>query len=93
MIIRVFRCRAKEGAADELQRLATEVSIPFVDAQQGLVARYTGRTGDELLMISIWQDLHALKGMTGEDWESEVIPDERISELIEESSVQNYDSI
>ena len=97
MIIRVFRCTPKPGAVDELERLAREVSVPFVDSQAGLVARYTGRgtgaTGHELLMISVWQDLDALKSMTGEDWESEVIPDERISELIEESSVRHYNAI
>jgi heme-degrading monooxygenase HmoA len=94
MIIRVFRCTPKAGAAEELERLARDVSVPFVDSQPGLVARYTGRgPGDEMLMISVWQDLDALKNMTGEDWESEVIPDERISELIAESSVRNYEAI
>ena len=97
MIIRVFRCTPRPGAVDGLENLAKEVSVPFVDSQPGLVARYTGRgiggTGDELLMISVWENLDALKNMTGEDWESEVIPDERISELIEESSVRNYEAI
>jgi hypothetical protein len=97
MIIRVFRCAPKPGVVDELERLAREVAAPFVDAQPGLVARYLGRgmggTGDELLMISVWPDPDALKGMTGEDWESEVIPDERISELIEESSVRHYEAL
>jgi hypothetical protein len=97
MIIRVFRCTPKPGAVDELERLARDVSVPFVDSQPGLVARYTGRgtgaTGDELLMISVWEDLDALKNMTGEDWQSEVIPDERISDLIEESSVRHYEAL
>jgi len=97
VIIRIFRATAKPGKADELAQLAEDVSIPFVDGQPGLVARHTGRgvgeNGDELVMVSVWESLEALKNMTGEDWESEVIPDERISELIEESSVRNYEAI
>jgi len=83
--------------ADELAQLIEEVSIPFVDRQPGLLARHTGRgfgaTGDELLMISVWENLDALKNMTGEDWESEVIPDERERERIEECFVHQYEAI
>jgi len=97
MIIRVYRARPKPGAADELARLAEEVSIPFVEGQPGLQARFTGRgigaTGDELMMITVWEDLDAMKAMTGDDWESPVIPDERIEELIEESFLHHYESI
>ena len=71
MIVRVFRARAQPGKSDELARLAREVSIPFVDSQPGLVARYTGRgvgaTGDELTMVSVWEDLDAMKNMTGDE--------------------------
>ena len=97
MVIRVFHARPISGASEELTRLAEEVSIPFVDAQRGLLARYTGRgigaTGDELVMVSVWEDLDTMKQMTGDDWESPVIPDERIEPLIAESSVHNYESI
>jgi heme-degrading monooxygenase HmoA len=97
MIIRVFRARPQLGAADELVRLAEEVSIPFVDGQPGLVARYTGRgigaTGDELVMITVWEDLDAMKNMTGDEWESPVIPDERLEPLIAESFLHHYESI
>lgn len=97
MIIRVFRARPRPGAAAELARLAKEVSIPFIDSQPGLVARYTGRglgaTGEELMMISVWEELDAMKNMTGDDWESPVLPDERLEELIEESFLHHYESI
>ena len=43
--------------------MVIRVSIPFVDAQPGLLARYTGRGigagGDELVMVSIWEDFNA----------------------------------
>lgn len=97
MIIRVFRARPQPGAVEELERLAKEVSIPFIEGQPGLVARYTGRgsgaTGEELVMVSVWEDLEAMKNMTGEDWESPVIPDERLEPLIAESFLHNYESI
>ncbi len=97
MIIRVFRARPKPGTVDELARLAEEVSIPFVDGQPGLVARYTGRgvgaTGEELVMITVWEDLDALKNMTGDAWENAVLPDERLEPLIAESFLHHYESI
>ncbi len=97
MLIRVFRAKPRPGMADELAQLIEEVSIPFVDGQPGLIARHTGRgfgaTSDELVMISVWEDLDAMKNMTGENWESAVIPDEREAERIEECSVHHYESL
>jgi heme-degrading monooxygenase HmoA len=97
MIIRVFRARAQPGKSDELVRLAQAISIPFVDSQPGLVARHTGRgvgaTGDELTMVSLWDDLDAMKKMTGDEWESPVIPDDRLEPLIAESSLYHYETI
>jgi heme-degrading monooxygenase HmoA len=97
MIIRVFRARPQPGTAGEVARLAEETSIPFVDSQPGLVARYTGRgvgaTGEELVMVTVWEDLDALKNMTGAEWEQAVIPDERLEPLIAESFLHHYESI
>lgn len=97
MIIRVFRAIPKTGKADELAALVKEISIPFVDGQPGLLARHTGKgigaTGDEIVMISIWGNLDAMKSMTGEKWESEVIPDEREAERIEECFVHHYETL
>ena len=74
-----------------------EVSIPFVDGQPGLLARYTGKSvgamGDEIVMISVWENLDALKSMTGENWESEVIPDAREAERIEKCFVHHYETL
>lgn len=97
MIIRIFRARPKPGMADELAQLIEDISIPFVDQQPGLLARYTGRgigsTGEELVMISVWESLDAMKNMTGDDWESAVIPDQREAERIAESWVQHFRSL
>ena len=97
MIIRIFRARPKPGMADELGQLIEEVSIPFVDRQPGLIARFAGRaigaTGEDLVMVSVWESLEALKNMTGDDWEGAVIPDPREAERIAESSVQHYRAV
>jgi hypothetical protein len=42
---------------------------------------------------AIGENLDALKNMTGEEWESKVIPDERERERIEECSVHHYEAI
>ncbi len=98
MIIRVFRARPNAGhTADELARLAKEVTIPFVESQPGLVARYTGRgigeTGEELAMVTVWDDLDAVKKMAGDDWERPVMPDKRAEEIIAEVLVHHYQAI
>ena len=97
MVIRVFRAEPKQGKADELAELIRTVSVPFVDRQPGLVARFTGRgigrSADEVVMISVWESIDALKNMTGESWEEEVIPDPREAERIENCSVDHYESM
>ena len=97
MIIRVFRAIPKTGMADELAALLKEISIPFVDGQPGLLARHTGKgvgaTGDEILMISVWENLDVMKSMTGENWESEVIPDAQLAERIEKCFVHHYETL
>ena len=94
MLIRVFRGTAKPGKEDEYAELVRTVSIPFIEQQPGLIACYTGRgiglNADEIVMVSIWKDIEALKGMTGENWEAEVIPDQAEVERIETCSVAHY---
>jgi quinol monooxygenase YgiN len=97
MIIRLFRAKPKPNKAEELTALVKDVSIPFVDGHAGLLARHAGRSvttaDEEIVMISVWKDLDAMKGMTGERWEEAVIPDERFAERIETCSVQHYETL
>jgi hypothetical protein len=51
-----------------------------------------GKT-DELVMASVWESLEAMKYMTGDTWESAVIPDERLAEIIAETDVRHVESI
>jgi hypothetical protein len=98
MVIRVFRARLKAGhTADELARMAEEATLPSLERERGLVARYAGtglgETGEEFTVISVWKDLDALKKMTGDDWERPLWPDPRAKELIAEVFMHHYGSI
>ena len=46
-----------------------------------------------LFRSSVWEDLEAMKSMTGDDWESPVIPDDRLEPLIAESFLHHYEAI
>jgi hypothetical protein len=52
-----------------------------------------GASGEEVMMNTVWEDLEAMKNMTGDDWESPVIPDERLEPLIAESFLHHYESL
>lgn len=97
MLIRVFRARPRPGMEDEFAHLVESVSIPFVDSQPGLIARHAGRgigqSKDEVVMITIWENLEAMKTMTGEGWENVVIPDPREAERIESCTVDHYETM
>lgn len=97
MIIRIFRARPKPGMADAL----TSADRGGLHSVRRLAARLArtvhgrgmGSTGDELIMISVWEGIEALKNMTGDNWEDTVIPDQREADRIAESSVRHYRSV
>jgi heme-degrading monooxygenase HmoA len=94
MIVRVFRARVRPGMDNEFERMVRELSIPLVDRQRGLIARYSGRpvggNATEFTMVSIWEDLDALKAFAGEDWEQSVVPEEERA-VLAETFVHHYE--
>lgn len=96
MIIHVFRARVQPGKRDDFERMVVDVSTPLVEAQKGLVARYSGRpTGsntDEFVMVSVWKDLESLRAFAGQDWGKAVIPEEE-HPVLRETFVHHYESI
>ena len=94
MVIRVFRARTKARPSPKLRVSPKRSPSPFVDRQPGLVARHTGKgigaSGEELIMISVWESLEAMNNRIGEEWESAVMPDHRIEQLIEETFLHQY---
>jgi heme-degrading monooxygenase HmoA len=77
------------------ERLMQELSMPLVEAQQGLIAFYVGRpvgsNADEYTMVSLWEDIAALRAFAGDDWEQAVIPEPHRSTL-QEVHVHHYEA-
>lgn len=94
VIIRVFRACARPGMSETHEQLMREVSMPLVEAQRGLVAFYVGRpigsNADEYTMVSLWEDLEALRAFAGDDWEQAVIPEPQRPSLYE-VNVHHYE--
>jgi quinol monooxygenase YgiN len=94
-IVRVFRARPKPGMAATLEQRLREDVIPEVAAAAGLVSYQAGRphgaTG-EFLMITVWDDLAAVRAFAGDDYEQPVLYADT-AELIEEMSLQHYEGV
>ena len=93
-IIRIFRATAREGQADAFHAFFTTDAVEIVRRCDGLLAVTVGLPTDEsprrFMMTTIWRDLDALKGFTGDNWrEAYIAPQE--APLIESASVEHYD--
>ena len=70
MIVRVFQAKALPGKAAELEQEIEHGSTALVEAQQGVVTYFAGRpigsASDEFVMITVWEDLAAVKAFAGE---------------------------
>lgn len=94
MILRVFRAVVHAGREAEFERFFLETALPLVRSQPGLLSAEVGRphavSPREFCMVMLWQDLDALRGFAGEDWDRAVIhPDE--AHLLEATYVHHYD--
>jgi quinol monooxygenase YgiN len=94
MIVRVFRARIQPGKLAKWQEKVEKFSIPWLKSQRGMLGYYPGKPLDpaskEYCMISLWQDLNALKEAVGEDYlEVVLLEDEAV--LVEETSVDHYE--
>jgi quinol monooxygenase YgiN len=91
---RVFRARPKPGKAKLLEQQMHEHAIPGVAAAAaGLVAHHAGTphgaTG-EFLMVTIWEDLDAVRAFAGDDYERPVLYADT-AELIDEMWLHHYE--
>ena len=95
MIVRVFRAKVRPGKAAELEQEIKYGSVSLVEAQQGVVTYFAGRpkgsNHDEFVMITIWENLAAVKAFAGADtWEQSVIS-ETMAPLLEDSSLDHFE--
>lgn len=95
MIIRVFRAQVRPGAQQQFEKFFLNQALPNVRAQPGLVSVMVGTphetTPNEFLMITVWKDLDALKGFTGEKWQAPVIDPEEF-DLLQLTFLHHYEA-
>lgn len=92
MIIRIFRVRARPGRAAELERVVRDRGVPTIARRDGLLSLFLGRPDDgddhDLVLLSVWRDLDALRAFKGDAWrEARLLPEE--VELSESTSVSH----
>lgn len=94
MIIRVFRATPRPGREADYERMIREESTMLVQSQKGLVALYTGarlEPGNELVMVSVWEDEESVAGFVGPQWHTPVVLAGE-EELVVQTEVANYQS-
>ena len=94
MILRVFRAVVHDGKQGEFEDFVLNTALPLTRAQEGLVSVTVGlpraESPNEFSMITVWRDLEALKGFTGESWnQAVVLPEE--AHLLETSYLHHYE--
>lgn len=92
MILRIFRVRARPGRVAELEQVVRARGVPNLTGRDGLVALFLGRPagedGDELVLLTVWRDLEALRAFKGDAWQdARLLPEE--AELAESASVSH----
>ena len=94
MIIRVFRAKIRKDKVADFQRMVKEQSIPWLKSTQGMLGYYAGAPlGEderEFVMVTLWQDLDALKGFVGPSWNTPVVTADE-APLVEEMAAQHYE--
>lgn len=94
MVIRIFRARLTSGARAAYIRLCYETSIPLMQGAPGCRAAYIAPTrpdrADDFIVVSVWDDLAAVRAYVGDDWEQPIlVPGE--ASLLEWARVEHYD--
>ena len=95
MITRIFRARVPQPLQAEFEKKFLCVSVPYVEAAQGLVsvsvARPTRWIPDEYAMISIWRSEDDVAAFAGADWNRAVIP-AGMEKYVAECWVHHYEN-
>ena len=93
-ILRVFEVRAKAGQVEVLKEKLASTSIDVVQGEPGNLGYFFGELvagdGDDLVFISVWQDLEAVKSRFGAAWQDSFLP-EGYEALIESCSIRHIE--
>lgn len=93
MIIRVWTCRLKSGAEKAFQKFALEDALPLLRRQDGCLNGFFGFDDSQpvkAVVVTVWRDLEALKGFTGEDWREPFLHPNEAGLLAEKPKVEHY---
>lgn len=93
-IFRVFEVRAKAGKAENLKQKLSSTSIGVVKDKPGNLGYFFGKhlytDQPDLVFISVWKDIEAVKSHFGADWQRSYLP-EGYEALIESCSVKHIE--
>ena len=92
MIIRAFRATPRPGCEAEYELMIRGESTMLVLSQKGLVALYTGgrvEPGNEIVMVSVWEDEESVAAFAGPQWHSPVVLAGE-EQLVLHTDVANY---
>ena len=93
-IFRVFEVRAKEGKVEMLKQKLSDTSVSVVYGQPGNLGYFFGSSlasnGNDLVFISVWENMESIKTLFGEDWEKSYLP-EGYDEIIESCTIKHIE--
>ena len=91
-ILRIFEVRAKPGKAQQLKSKLSSTSIAVVDGKPGNLGYLFGEdissAEDDLVFISVWESLDAIKLRFGDSWQESYLP-EGYEDMIESCAIKH----
>ncbi|MEM1946550.1 MAG: antibiotic biosynthesis monooxygenase [Candidatus Caldarchaeum sp.] len=93
MIIRVWTCTLKAGAEKAFERFALEDALPLLKRRDGCLNAFFGVDDSKparAVVVTVWRDLEALKGFTGENWREPYIHPNEAGLLAEKPKVEHF---
>ena len=91
-ILRVFDVRARSGKVDILKQKLSDTSVDVVKNEPGNLGYFFGESlssdENDLVFISVWRDLDAVKSRFGDQWQVSYLP-EGYDSLIETCSIRH----
>ncbi|MEM7359916.1 MAG: antibiotic biosynthesis monooxygenase [Pseudomonadota bacterium] len=93
-VLRVFQARPKAGKAQQLKDKFAQTSVSVVVGEPGNLGYLFGTDissdQDELVFISLWESLNAVKQRFGDNWQASFLP-EGYDDLIERCTVRHIE--
>ena len=91
-IMRIFDARAKAGKREILRQKLAQTSVLVVEGKPGNLGYFFGENlssqQNDLVFISVWQDLASIQSVFGEHWQEAYLP-EGYAEIIESCAIKH----